>query len=89
MDQGNEYELSELSSNRIGEQDSKMLAQQYLLSQADYCRQKAQRVADPFVAAELIRLAVQFERSAIGAPDNRADVTACDQAVYRGATHAA
>ena len=88
MDQGNEYELSELSSNRIGEQDSKMLAQQYLLSQADYCRRKARQVVDPFVAAELIRLAALFERSALAALD-RADVTACDPAEYRGATHAA
>jgi hypothetical protein len=50
-----------------------MLAQQYLLSQAEYCRWKARRVADRFIAAELNRLAVQFESSAVGDPVNRSN----------------
>ena len=86
MDTGNESQLSELLGIESG--TSSMLAQQYLLSQADYCRQKARRGTDQFIAAELNRLAGIFERSALAAPDP-ADVTADDQLVYRDATHAA
>jgi hypothetical protein len=41
-----------------------MTAQQYLLSQAEHCRRTAAETADPFVADELKRLAVEFERRA-------------------------
>lgn len=41
-----------------------MTAQQYLLSQAEHCRRTADETGDPFVAAELRRLAAEFERSA-------------------------
>jgi hypothetical protein len=39
-----------------------MTAQQYLQSQAEYCRRAAADSADPFVAEELRRLAAEFDR---------------------------
>jgi hypothetical protein len=39
-------------------------AQQYLLSQAEHCRRTASDCADPEMAEELHRLAVQFDREA-------------------------
>jgi hypothetical protein len=41
-----------------------MTAQQYLLSQAEHCRRTADDSSDSFVAEELRRLAVEFERRA-------------------------
>jgi hypothetical protein len=41
-----------------------MTATQYLQSQAEHCRRSADDAADPFVAAELRRLAADFERRA-------------------------
>jgi hypothetical protein len=41
-----------------------MTAQQYLLSQAEHCRRTAEDSSDPFVAAELQRLAAMFEQKA-------------------------
>jgi hypothetical protein len=41
-----------------------MTAQQYLLSQAEYCRRTAADTNDPFVAEELKQLAAEFERRA-------------------------
>jgi hypothetical protein len=41
-----------------------MNAQQYLLSQAEFCRRRASQSADPYLAEELSRLAQQFEMSA-------------------------
>jgi hypothetical protein len=41
-----------------------MTAQQYLLSQAEHCRRAAVDANDPFVAEELKRLAIDFERRA-------------------------
>jgi hypothetical protein len=43
-----------------------MNAQQYLLSQAEFCRRRASQSADPYLAEELSRLAQQFEMSARG-----------------------
>jgi hypothetical protein len=54
----NEQELRET------ERDPNMTAQQYLLSQAEHCRRTADDCNDPFVAEELRRLAVEFERRA-------------------------
>lgn len=47
---------------------SRMTAQRYLLSQAEHCRRSADAHGDPFVAAELRRLADEFERKAQGPP---------------------
>ena len=41
-----------------------MTAQQYLQSQAEHCRRAAADTADLFVAAELGRLAAEFEARA-------------------------
>jgi len=41
-----------------------MTAQQYLLSQAEFCRRAAAQSADPYLAEELSRLATQFETNA-------------------------
>lgn len=41
-----------------------MTAQQYLQSQAEHCRRAAEDAGDPFVAAELQRLAAEFEARA-------------------------
>ena len=41
-----------------------MTATQYLQNQAEHCRRAADDAADPFVAAELRRLAADFERRA-------------------------
>jgi hypothetical protein len=41
-----------------------MTAQQYLQSQAEHCRRAAEDAGDPFVAAELRRLAAEFEARA-------------------------
>lgn len=57
---------------------SRMTAQRYLLSQAEHCRRSADDHGDPFVAAELRRLADEFERKANGSPLGE-----------RGASHAA
>jgi hypothetical protein len=46
-----------------------MTAQQYLLSQAEYCRRAAADSGDPFVAQELKRLADEFEKRAWLDPD--------------------
>jgi hypothetical protein len=51
----------------VAEAESKpksMTAQQYLLSQAEFCRRAAMENADPFVVAELCRLAELFELKA-------------------------
>lgn len=42
-----------------------MTAQQYLLSQAEFCRRTASQSADPYLAEELARLAQRFEMSAL------------------------
>lgn len=42
-----------------------MTAQQYLLSQAEFCRRTASQSADPYLAEELSRLAQRFELSAL------------------------
>lgn len=55
-----------------------MTAQRYLLSQAEYCRRSADAHDDAFVAAELRRLADEFERKANGSSVGE-----------RGASHAA
>ncbi len=41
-----------------------MTSREYLLSQAEYCRRTADDSADRFVAAELNRLAKEFEEKA-------------------------
>ena len=41
-----------------------MTALQYLQSQAEHCRRAAEDTGDPFVAAELRRLAAEFEARA-------------------------
>jgi len=41
-----------------------MTARQYLLSESEYCRRLAEGCDDPFVAAELRRLAEEFEQTA-------------------------
>ncbi len=41
-----------------------MTSQQYLLSQAEFCRRTAAESADPYLAEELSRLAAQFEANA-------------------------
>lgn len=41
-----------------------MTAQQYLQNQAEHCRRAASDAGDPFVAAELRRLAAEFEARA-------------------------
>jgi hypothetical protein len=41
-----------------------MTSQQYLLDQAEHCRKKAQGIVDRFIAAELERLATDFEAKA-------------------------
>jgi len=46
-----------------------MTAQQYLLSQADFCRRAAVGSADVILSEELYRLAEQFELSARGVID--------------------
>jgi hypothetical protein len=45
-------------------QRASMTAQQYLQNQAEHCRRSAAETADPFVADELRRLALEFERRA-------------------------
>jgi len=44
-----------------------MTARQFLLSESSYCRQRAANCPDPFVAAELRRLAECFEQTAVAA----------------------
>lgn len=51
-----------------------MTAQQYLLSQAEYCRRTAARIADRYLAEELSRLAKQFEANAERRPHGGADM---------------
>ena len=41
-----------------------MTAQQYLLSQAEFCRRAAAQSADPYLAEQLSHLASRFEASA-------------------------
>jgi hypothetical protein len=41
-----------------------MTSQEYLLSQAEYCRRRADESIDRFVAQELERLAREFEEKA-------------------------
>lgn len=41
-----------------------MTARQYLLSESEYCRRRAEGCDDPFIAAELRRLAEEFEQTA-------------------------
>jgi hypothetical protein len=41
-----------------------MTAEQYLLSEAEFCRRIALQSADPYLAGELSRLAGHFEASA-------------------------
>lgn len=45
-----------------------MTAEQYLLNEGEYCRWRAARCADPFIAEELRRLAERFERTAAARP---------------------
>lgn len=41
-----------------------MTAEQYLLSEAEFCRRVASQSPDPYLAGELSRLARQFEANA-------------------------
>jgi hypothetical protein len=41
-----------------------MTARQFLLSESSYCRRRAARCPDPFLAEELRRLAECFEQTA-------------------------
>jgi hypothetical protein len=41
-----------------------MTARQFLLSESSYCRRRAERCPDPFLAEELRRLAECFEQTA-------------------------
>jgi len=41
-----------------------MTARQFLLSESNYCRQRATACPDPFIAEELRRLAECFEQTA-------------------------
>jgi hypothetical protein len=52
-----------------------MTAQQYLLTQAEFCRRAANESADPLHAEELIRLAKEFEANALAPAgwNNRGD----------------
>jgi hypothetical protein len=45
-----------------------MTAKQYLLNEGEYCRWRAARCADPFIAEQLRRLAERFERTAAARP---------------------
>jgi hypothetical protein len=50
------------------EKKREMTAKQYLLNEGVYCRWRAARSADPFIADELRRLAERFERTAAARP---------------------
>jgi hypothetical protein len=62
-----------------------MTARQFLLSESTYCRERAAGCADPFIAAELRRLAEQFERIAYSTSTARTKIAIMsDEAGIKG-----
>jgi hypothetical protein len=58
-----------------------MTAKQFLLSESRYCRRRAAKCADPFLAEELRRLADCFEQTADTAEAEKTPSDSCSEQI--------